>query len=114
MQFKIGKNPSPHRQEYDYVVVRHTPVDPDTYADWGLTLPGYLDRSTWQYASPHNILKRTDRTPDTGSCGAACHATVDGPQGFYLRESDLYEDDGVTRLVDYDANIGIVIPPRLK
>ncbi len=112
VQFKIAKNPSPHRQEYDYVVVRHTPVDPDTYADWGLTLPGYLDKSTWQYSSPHNILRRTDRTPDTGSCSAACHSTPDGPDGFYLRESDLYEADGVTPLVDYDANIGIVIPVR--
>jgi len=112
VQFKIAKNPSPHRAEYDYVVVRHTPVDPGTYADWGLDLPGYLDKSTWQYSSPHNILRRTDRTPEGGSCGAACHNTPDGPDGFYLRESDLYEADGVTQLPDYQANIDFVIPPR--
>ncbi len=32
-----------------------------------------------------------------------------GPDGFLLRESDLYEEDGMTKLPDYDANIGVVI-----
>lgn len=112
IQFKIGRNSNPYRQEYDYVVVRHTPVDPETFADWGLSLPGYLDRSTWQYSSPHNILRRTERTPEGGTCSTACHETTDSPEGFYLRESDLFAPDGVTPLPDHDANLGIVIPPR--
>lgn len=116
VQFKIARNPSPYRQEYDYVVVRHTPIDPDSYADWGLALPNYLDKPTWQYASPHNVLRWTAQTtpPDgSTSCTASCHGTPATTDGFFLREIDLYDTDGVTRLVDYDANIGIVMPtPR--
>ncbi len=113
VQFKIAQNPSPYRTEYDYVVVRHTPIDPDTYADWGLALPNYLDKTTWQYSSPHNILRWTAQTtPPEGSssCSASCHGTPVTVDGIFLREIDLYESDGVTRLVDYEANIGIVMP----
>jgi thiosulfate/3-mercaptopyruvate sulfurtransferase len=107
VQFKIARNPSPYRTEYNYAVVRHTPIDPDTYADWGLSLPEYSSKPTWQYASPHNVRRWTDQTtlPEgENRCGINCHGT-----DVYLRETDLYEDDGVTRLPDYDANIGIVI-----
>ncbi len=111
VQFKIAKNPSPYRTEYDYCVVRHVPVDPDTYADWGLNLPGYLDEPTWKYASPHNVILLTPQTAevDGKGCGTTCHQSEEGPDGFFLRESDLY-DLGGTRLPDYDANIGLVIP----
>jgi hypothetical protein len=107
VQFKIAKNPSPYRPEYNYVVVRHTPIDPDTYADWGLTLPEYESKTTWQYSSPHNVRRWTPQTtlPEgENRCGVMCHGTDN-----YLKETDLYEADGVTRLPDYDANIGIVI-----
>ncbi len=111
IQFKIANNPSPHRSEYDYAVVRHVPIDPDTYADWGLTLPGYLDDPTWKYASPHNVILNTPQTTveDGQFCGAACHGTPDSPEGWFLRESDL-RDLGGAPLPDYNANIGIVIP----
>jgi len=111
IQFKIAHNISPYRSEYDYAVVRHVPIDPNTYQNWGLTLPGYLDQPTWAYASPHNILRRTPQTT-VGSgegCYASCHDNGVDIKGYFLRESDLYEDDGVTKLDDYDANIGIVI-----
>jgi len=111
VQFKIAQNPSPHRPEYDYVVVRHVPVDPGTYDDWGLTLPGYLDEPTWKYTSPHNILRITPQTTvaDGATCATACHGTPDSPEGWFLRESDLYDGSG-SRLPDYEANIGIVLP----
>ena len=91
-------------------MVRHTPIDPDTYANWSLSLPGYLSKSTWQYASPHNVRRWTEQTtvPEGASCSITCHQTPDVPEGFFLRESDLYDGQGA-RLVDYDANIGIVI-----
>ena len=111
-QLKIARNPSPHREEYDIALVRHTPIDPGTFTNWGLELPDYLTKSTWQYTSPHNILLETPQTAvETGqSCYTACHESADGAEGFLLRESDLYGPDGSTPLVDYDANIGIVIP----
>jgi thiosulfate/3-mercaptopyruvate sulfurtransferase len=110
-QFKIAQNVSPYRSEYDYVVVRHVPVAPGTFDDWGLDTPGYLSKPTWVYASPHNILRWTPQTTvDAGMCFEACHNTPDSPDGYLLRESDLMQSDGVTKLPDYDANIGIVIP----
>jgi thiosulfate/3-mercaptopyruvate sulfurtransferase len=110
-QFKIAKNANPYRPEYDYAVVRHVPIDPGTYADWGLDLPGYLDEPTWKYASPHNILRWTPQTTvdQNKGCYDNCHNTPDSPAGYFLRESDLYADDGVTKLPDHDANIGIVV-----
>jgi hypothetical protein len=111
IQFKIAHNPrTDYRGEYDYVVVRHVPVDPNSYADWGLVLDqaDYVSEPTWKYASPHNILRWTAQTtpPEGGSCSASCHGNAGG---VFLTESDLYEDDGVTKLPDYDANTGIVI-----
>ena len=113
VQFKIAHNPSPYRGEYDYVLVRHTPVAPGTFDDWGLSLPDYLSKPTWQYTSPHNILRWTPQTtpPDgSSSCSISCHGTPATVDGIFLREIDLYQADGVTRLPDYEANIGIVMP----
>jgi len=98
-----GPAPFPYRSEYDYVLVRHTPIDPDTYAGWGLTLPNYLDRPTWQYTSPHNIMRNSPQTQSTNWCGDACHNT-----DYWLRDADL-RDSGGAPLVDYDANKHLVI-----
>ena len=114
MLFRIAKNLSPYRTEYDYVVVRHTPVDPDTYAEWGLALTDYLTKPTWQYASPHNILKNTPQTEAGASCGSNCHDTPNTTDGIFLREIDLYQADGVTELPDYQANLPIVMPDPSK
>ncbi len=110
VQFKIARNANPHRDEYDFVVVRHAPVAPETFAEWGLDLPGYSDQPTWTYAAPHNIQRVTPQNQAGEHCFSACHESQTGPDGYLLRESDLFEPDGVTRLVDYEANIGIVIP----
>ncbi len=118
IQLKIAHNPSPYRTEYDFAVVRHVPIAPNTFENWGLTLPGYLDQPTWVYASPHNILRWTPQTTVAQGrpCYDSCHNTPDAPTGFFLRESDLYKSDGMTRQPDYDANIGIVIEeePRVN
>ena len=117
VQFKIAQNPSPYRTEYDYVVVRHVPVDPGTYAEWGLALPQYTSVPTWKYTSPHNVLRWTPQTtPPEGStsCSATCHGTPATRDGIFLREIDLYAEDGVTPLPDYEANIGIVMPTPAK
>ena len=112
VQFKIAQNPSPHRTEYDFALVRHTPIDPETYADWGLALPDYLEKTTWQYTSPHNVVRIAPQTNvgGTGGCSAACHQSADGPEGYLLRDSDLRDDMGAP-LVDYDAKMDIVIRP---
>lgn len=112
VQFKIALNPEAARSEYDVAVVRHVPVDPQTFAEWGLGLPSYTSEPTWVYTSPHNIRRATAQTAvaDGQRCFSACHGTSEAPSRFLLRETDLYEVGGATPLPDYDANIDIVIP----
>ena len=87
-------------------MVRHVPVDPNTFADWGLALTNYTSKPTWVYASPHNILRWTAQTSGA-TCSSACHNAPAG--GVLLRESDLYEADGVTPLPDYECNLEVII-----
>ncbi|MCB1163082.1 hypothetical protein KDL67_10385 [bacterium] len=112
LALKIGKNTEPAtRGEYDYTVVRHTPVHQDTYETWPLALPGYDDAPTWKYASPHNIRTWTAQTTvDEGmGCGTSCHdRSGQTPLGWYLREIDLQDGLGGD-LPDAAANAGVVI-----
>ncbi|MCA9726429.1 MAG: hypothetical protein KC729_02025, partial [Candidatus Eisenbacteria bacterium] len=92
MDFKIGRNPVPGKRPFDYVLLRHIPIAPDTYSDWGVgALADYSSEPTWKYAAPHNIRRWTDRTevPAGGSCFDACHGTSDGADGLFLRQADL-------------------------
>jgi len=115
IQLKIGKNTIPDLRDYDYTIVRHIPVHPDsTYNDdmWGpggLDLPNYDDEPTWRYSSPHNVIRWTEQCVNSGGgCGSSCHDNTDVYKGYYLREIDLYDDLGQA-LPDFDANIRVVI-----
>ncbi len=109
LSLKIGHNTLPDRSEYDYVVVRHIPIDQDTYANWGLALPGYDDYPTWAYSSPHNIQLWTAQTTTENECESACHDEPGAdPKGFYLREVDLLDELG-NPLPDREANLRVVI-----
>lgn len=102
---KIGKHHLDNR-DYDYSVLRHIPVDTETYEIFGLTdLPNFDDLPTWKYSSPHNILRWTEQTTveDGAGCGSNCHDS-----DYYLREADLYDEFG-TPLPDYNANLPYVI-----
>ena len=99
--FKIGNNPLPTSlRDYDYVVLRHIPVSPNTFDDWGLSLPQYDSLPTWKYASPHNIQLITPQTDTTGTgdCDAACHNS-----DLFLRNADL-------RDYEINANQDVVVP----
>lgn len=88
--FKIGKNfiKSADR-DYDYAVVRHIPIVPDTYDNWdgGISLSTFTSEPTWKYATPHNIQRWTSQTDTTGgvSCGASCHQNDD----LFLKATDV-------------------------
>ncbi|NOX90572.1 MAG: hypothetical protein GXO77_16325 [Calditrichaeota bacterium] len=82
--FKIGKNYLKDRsafRKYDYVLVRHIPIAPDTYDNWGgsISLSSFETAPTWKYATPHNIQRRTPQTDTTGTswCGQSCHGNFD-------------------------------------
>jgi hypothetical protein len=83
MTFKIGHNTAPPEDiPWDYVVVRHVPITPDTFSSYGSDLlPAFADVPTWKYATPHNIQLDT---PQNASC-TNCHGNTD----IFLSASDV-------------------------
>jgi nitrate/TMAO reductase-like tetraheme cytochrome c subunit len=76
LDFRIGKNPRKSAaRPYDYVLLRHIPIAPNTYSvlDPSLILPNYDKYPTWMLTSPHNIIRKA---PQTESCNA-CHGNKD-------------------------------------
>ena len=75
MTFYIGKNPlQNYHRPYDYVLLRHVPVDPESYSYYGENLlPEFNSLPTWVYTTPHNIQLST---PQAESCDA-CHGNAD-------------------------------------
>lgn len=73
--FLIGKNPLIGRDRpYQYVPVRHVPIDTESFAYYGADLlPNFDNEPTWRYATPHNIQRLT---PQTESCNN-CHGNAD-------------------------------------
>jgi thiosulfate/3-mercaptopyruvate sulfurtransferase len=73
--FFIGRNPQPsYERPYEFVLVRHVPIDRDSFSVYGENLlPNYDALPTWRYATPHNIQLET---PQTESCNA-CHGNAD-------------------------------------
>ncbi|MBN2560531.1 MAG: hypothetical protein JXQ75_06340 [Phycisphaerae bacterium] len=69
MDFRIGLNPAKTAERpYDYVVLRHVPIAPDTFESWNIELPNYDDEPTWRLATPHNIKKNTSQTESCDNC----------------------------------------------
>ncbi|NNE09517.1 MAG: hypothetical protein HKN20_13230 [Gemmatimonadetes bacterium] len=109
LTFKIGRNPVPDIRPYEYVTLRHVPVSPSTFADWGAaTLANFDTEPTWKYSAPHNIQRWTDRTEvgEGESCGASCHNSPDGVEGVFLRQADL---DAMSA-EEKAANIDLIVP----
>jgi hypothetical protein len=75
MTFFIGRNPDQNfHRPYEYVPVRHIPVDTESYAYYGEDLlPNFSALPTWAYATPHNIQRKT---PQNESCNN-CHGNRD-------------------------------------
>lgn len=75
MQFKIGRNPfQSEERPWEYVLVRHVPVEPDTFAFYGDALLSSFDNlPTWKYATPHNIQRIT---PQNATCDN-CHGNAE-------------------------------------
>ncbi|GAB4427066.1 MAG: hypothetical protein Kow0031_07000 [Anaerolineae bacterium] len=97
MSFKIGLNPNiTENRPWKWVVVRHAPVDPDTFAYYGDNLlPNFDQRPTWLFATPHTIQRETARTESCGSCH--------GNEEIFLSEDDLLP-------YEVEANKDVVVP----
>ncbi len=89
--FEIGRNylkDNERYKDYDYITVRHIPIAPDTFKEWGLEeLEHFESQPTWKLTIPHNIQRWTPqtKTADGAACFAACHDSE-----YYLREKDVY------------------------
>ena len=96
MQFKIGRNPDPDEvHPWDYVLVRHVPVEPDTFIFYGDMLLREFDSApTWKLATPHNIQRIT---PQNATCNN-CH----GQEELFLTLDDI-------RPAQWEANADVVV-----
>lgn len=96
MNLKIGRNTiqgSYHPE--DYTLVRHIPVDADSFEYYGADLlPFYDDEPTWKFTTPHNIHRATDQAL---TC-AGCHHD----SSLFLTEDDVETDE-------LDANADVMI-----
>lgn len=83
VEFKIGLNPViSETRPYQYVVVRHVPVSPDSFSYYGDNLlPDFNAMPTWKLATPHNIQLQT---PQNESCNA-CHGNTE----LFLTQDDV-------------------------
>ncbi len=90
--FKIGINPLKTEsgvRRAEFAVLRHVPVDPKSYENWGSasgSLPDYDMYPTWKFASPHSIRKHTARTDTSGgkACYRSCHANYPENRSLFL------------------------------
>jgi len=97
MGFKIASNPIPTiKTNFDFTLVRRTLAAPDNWIEYGVSEYANFDAfPTYNYTSPHNILRWTDRTTvEAGkSCSSNCHIRNEGGvlvnKGLFLFQSDL-------------------------
>ena len=96
MTFKIGHNPfKSEDRPWDYVLVRHVPVAPDTFAFYGDGLLSTFDNvPTWKYATPHNIQRVTAQNESCDSC----HGNAD----LFLTAASVAPEE-------LEANAGVII-----
>lgn len=92
MGFKIAMNPLPNVKRFKYVIVRNAPHAPDTWSNFGIpSLVNFAFAPTFKLASPHNILRTTERTTvEAGKpCFDACHISNGKNKQWFLFQSDL-------------------------
>jgi hypothetical protein len=112
--FRIGLNPLPNKR-FTYVTVRHIPIAPETYDNWGAQglMTNYDDAPTWKYTSPHSIRRFTARTDTSGgvSCSASCHIVANQQRNekFFLKQQ--YIQDNWPNEVN--ANSSVVVDSEL-
>lgn len=104
IDFRIGRNTEvTARRPFEFVLVRHIPIAPDTFDPWGLAMPDYAAVPTWRLATPHNIQRTT---PQTESCGA-CHDSL----SLFLTPAYLDDliDRGLMDAQEIEANRPVVV-----
>ncbi|MCK5134401.1 MAG: hypothetical protein KAR19_01335 [Bacteroidales bacterium] len=112
MDFKIALNPIPDIKEgYGFVLVRRTLAAPDNWEKYGVDEYANFDvHPTYNFTSPHNILRWTERTEVEGNCYLSCHIRKEGDslinKDLYLWQADLLEwEIGATGHIAVDGEL---------
>lgn len=97
LDFRIGLNPlRSERHPETFALVRHVPVDRETFAFYGEGLLGNFDAlPTWKFATPHTILRKTAQNAACDNCH--------GNAALFLREADVAAEER-------DANRAVIVP----
>jgi thiosulfate/3-mercaptopyruvate sulfurtransferase len=112
--YKIAVNPIPElRPDFNFALVRRTLAAPDNWEVYGV--PEYADFDvfpTYNFTSPHNILRWTSRTTVAGGqdCWTSCHIRNEGGTlinaELYLFQSDLLDWElGATTPITVDGKL---------
>lgn len=96
LTFKIGRNPrKSDDRPWDYVLVRHVPITPDTFAFYGDNLlTAFNNVPTWKYATPHNIQRITAQNESCDSC----HGNAE----LFLTTTDVAPEE-------WEANADVIV-----
>ncbi|HEY9113075.1 MAG TPA: hypothetical protein VIN10_00155 [Bacteroidales bacterium] len=114
MDFKIAQNPLPTiKTGFKFTLVRRTLAAPDNWEKYGVNeYANFNAFPTYNYTSPHNILRWTSRTTvDAGrSCSSNCHVRNEGGElvnkDLYLFQSDLLDwEIGATSGITVDGEL---------
>jgi hypothetical protein len=112
MDFKIALNPIPDVKEgFKFTLVRRTLAAPDNWEKYGLDeYPNFDAFPTYNFTTPHNILRWTSRTEGGSSCSANCHIrNVDGElvnKNLFLFEENLLDwEKGATTRITVDGKL---------
>jgi len=107
--FKIAVNPIPTvKPGYDFTLVRRTLGAPDNWKEY--SVPAYSNFDifpTYNFTTPHNILKWTDRTNvGTANCASKCH--IRNENGVLVnKELYLFDSDFLSWEKNANANIKV-------
>ncbi len=108
--FKIAMNPLPELKDFNMALVRRNPAAPDQWEQYDLDeYPNFDAHPTWNYTTPHNIIKWTTRTEvaQGGKCYDNCHILEDGTnKELYLFEEDLRDwEISATKEITVDGKL---------
>ncbi len=108
LDFKIAKNPIPETRDFEFALVRRTLSAPDSWKEYGVDEYTDFDaHPTYNFTTPHNILKITSRTDvGDGSCASKCHIRTEADT-VYNRELYLFESDLLDWEISASAHITV-------
>ncbi len=114
MDFKIASNPIPEiKPGFEFALVRRTLAAPDNWEVYGVPQYANFDAfPTYNYTTPHNLLRWTDRTQvtDGKACSSNCHIRNEGGT-LINKELYLFEDNllaweiGATSKITVDGKL---------